>query len=428
MASRIEPDVERSLIASCLADPAVARVLAGELEDADFGSWSNRTIWRCIRDVVAEGREPGVSEVVAKLQERRALDAVGGLGALLSGIADALPSQAEGFARLIQRRAAQRRLLEAAERIRELAEAGGEPDEMASQAEEALWRATRRRGASVEQWGGALERRVRAIEQGEVRPSDVRSGVAGVDSLLGGFYPGELTVVGARPSMGKSALLQQIAEETARRAGPVYFVSAEMSEVYVADRALVAESGLPSFILRRGTMLDQDRERLRAAAEALKPLPVYLDAGGAVTTWDIATRARRLHAMVRLHAVCVDYLGFLADGGDRPDASRVEIVGAMARRLKALATELSVPVIVAHQLNRRPESRRGDRPTLADLRDSGEVEQHADVVLLIGPSEFSAPSGMRARTIEVAKNRQGAVGVVEALFSPTRMRFQDTGA
>jgi replicative DNA helicase len=254
----------------------------------------------------------------------------------------------------------------------------------------------------------------------------VPTGIAGLDRLTGGLRSGQLVLLGARPSVGKSALGFGIGLHVAEQAGPVLVVSAEMGAVELATRGL-AGGGVASDRLLSGRLDDVDFARLRARRDHLARLPVFVDDAPGVTVGAIRARARRQAAAGGLALVVVDYLQLVGSEGRR---ERRELeVAEVSRGLKALARELAVPVLALCQLNRGVEARSDKRPVLSDLRDSGQQEQDADLVLLLHrPALYDTDADPGQAELLVAKHRSGPTGTVPLTWLGWRMTFVDAGS
>lgn len=264
-----------------------------------------------------------------------------------------------------------------------------------------------------------------AIAELRVRSSGERiglpTGFVDLDRLTGGLRPGQLVVLGARPAMGKSAAALGMALHVARTAGPVLFVSAEMGAGELGTRVL-AGGGVPSDRLLAGRLDDLDFARLEARRAELTGVPLMIDDSPGTTLLVIRGRARRQAARGGLALLVVDYLQLI--GAERRGTRREAEVAEISRGLKALARELSCPVLAVAQLNRGVELRADKRPVLADLRESGQLEQDADLVLLLHrPAVYDLDADPRAAELIVAKHRNGPTGVVQLVWLPGRMSF-----
>jgi replicative DNA helicase len=250
------------------------------------------------------------------------------------------------------------------------------------------------------------------------------SGFRDLDEITGGFQPGNLIIIAARPSMGKSALVTNMAENASIEHGkPVALFSLEMSESELAQRFVASQARIKGDELRKGRVADTKWPKILEASARLAAAPLYIDDSSDVGILEIRAKARRLHQQSPLGMIIVDYLQLL-----RPDGrveSRVEQVGQMSRGLKILARELNVPVIALSQLSRAVESRTDKRPILSDLRESGQIEQDADLVAFIYREEYYDKETERAgiADIIIAKHRNGALGDVELTFAKEYPKF-----
>jgi replicative DNA helicase len=250
------------------------------------------------------------------------------------------------------------------------------------------------------------------------------SGFRDLDEITGGFQPGNLIVIAARPSMGKSALVTNIAENAAiDHSRPVALFSLEMSEAELAQRFVASQGRIKGDELRKGRVKANKWPKILEASQRLAAAPLYIDDSSDVGILEIRAKARRLHQQAPLGLIIVDYLQLL-----RPDGrveSRVEQVGQMSRGLKILARELNVPVIALSQLSRAVESRTDKRPILSDLRESGQIEQDADLVAFIYRDEYYDKESERQgiADIIIAKHRNGALGDVELTFAKEYPKF-----
>jgi len=250
------------------------------------------------------------------------------------------------------------------------------------------------------------------------------SGFRDLDEITGGFQPGNLVIIAARPSMGKSALVTNIAENAAIDHGkPVALFSLEMSETELAQRFVASQGRIKGDLLRKGRVADNKWPDILKASARLAAAPLYVDDSSDVGILEIRAKARRLHQQSPLGLIIIDYLQLLR--ADARVESRVQQVGEMSRGLKILARELDVPVIALSQLSRAVEARTDKRPILSDLRESGQIEQDADLVAFIYREEYYDKESERAgiADIIIAKHRNGALGDVELTFAKEYPKF-----
>ncbi len=264
-----------------------------------------------------------------------------------------------------------------------------------------------------------LNRRVAGKE-----PPALSTGLRDLDNLLGGLRPGELVIVSARPSMGKTALALNVADHVANGGQHVLFVSLEMSARELVERIISARSGVDGRNIQEGRLRGDERREFDQAAGDILGLPLWIDTPNQAGVFDIASKARRLHRKYKLALIVIDYLGFVT--ADNPRDPRHEQVGKITRSLKRLARECGVPVMLLCQLNRETEKGGDHRPRLGHLRESGSIEQDADVVLFVHREEYYRPNEPDVRgkaEIIIAKNRNGATGTVEVLWQAGITKF-----
>src|SRR3954454_5659843 len=267
--------------------------------------------------------------------------------------------------------------------------------------------------------------KLEALSRQDVGLTGTPSGFSDLDDVTGGFQPGNLVVLAARPSMGKSALATNIAENAAVKHGkPVALFSLEMSESELAHRFIASQARLSSDELRKGRVKGDRWPKVLKAVEKLAAAPLYVDDSSDIGILEIRSKSRRLHARQELGLVIVDYLQLMRPDG-RSEASRVELIGQISRGLKILARELEIPVIAISQLSRAVESRNPPTPMLSDLRESGNIEQDADLVMFIYRDEYYNEESERLGEADliIAKHRNGPIGKVVLTFQPKFPKF-----
>jgi replicative DNA helicase len=341
---------------------------------------------------------------------------------------------AKQYARIVKQNSLLRRLLTATHTIqRSVHEREAEPQELVERAETLLFKvAHEERASDFRSLADVLEveiDRLEKLSQGKQDVTGTASGFTDLDNLLGGFQPGNLIVIAARPSMGKSALVCNIAEHVAvKRSLPVAFFSLEMSEAELAHRFIAGRARIPGDRLRRGKVAERDWPRVVRACNELERAPLWLDDSSDLSLLELRAKARRLASSEGgLGLVIVDYMQLMRP--DDPRANRVEQVGQISRGLKILAGELNVPVLGLSQLSRAPEQRPDKRPILSDLRESGNIEQDADVVVFIyRDSVYNEEADEAEANLIVAKHRNGPTGSVELVFLNQYPKFGNRAA
>lgn len=422
-------EAEQAVLGSCLMDPDAAAVASAILMPESFSRPGHRVLFGVIRGLVEDGQAVDFVTVTEALRQAGRYDEVGGL-TFLSDLVNVVPTalHVEHYARLVAEAAARRRIIQAAVRITQAAYDESKPlDELQSMA----WRELAGAGGAGElsqiqappDRADALARIV--VDITERRTVGISTGIADLDRALHGLRGGQLVIVAARPSIGKTALMQGICRHVARRHGPVLLCSAEMSgdELVARDAAAVMRRQWREVEheLARGDICEMTSIQLERAGDELRALPLYVYHNPRMTTAHIRARGQEMRAKHGLSLLAVDYLQLLKDSDGSRDSENVR-VARVSGNLKAIAGELGVPVLVASQLNRAVEHRAPPIPELADLRDTGAIEQDADVVLgLYRADRYYQPGADdheggrvqkgRAR-LEVLKQRGGPAPVV----------------
>ena len=432
------------MLAAMLID-ADAITRATELvDDTMFFREGHRRIFRAIMALVEKLSGIDVITLADELERRGELDAAGGRE-YLSFLADAVPTAAnvEHHARIVKEKALLRRLIEVSTQIAgEAFEARLPAGELIDFAEQKILQVGQDRGSEgfvrVKKLMYTAMDRIESISKEGRTVTGVASGFSDLDQMTSGFQPSDLVIVAARPSMGKTALTLNIAQHVAITEGVgVAFFSLEMSKESLVQRMLTSEARLDAQAIRTGRLRDDDWPRLARAAGILAQAPIYIDDAPGMTVLDMRAKARRLKADPdsKLGLIVVDYLQLMTG----PSAeNRQQEVSQISRGLKALAKELKVPVVALSQLSRAPEQRSGDekgRPQLSDLRESGAIEQDADLILFIFRQEVYAERDEVGRLknseldgkaeIIIGKQRNGPIGTIPLYFHKQYTRFEN---
>lgn len=390
-AERLPPqniEAEQSLLGSILIDPEAMVRVSTTVRPEDFYRETHGIIYEAALEL-HERRQPADFVTLRDaLEQRGQLELVGGT-AYLTTLVNSVPTSAhaEHYARIVQRTATLRRLIDAATEITGLAyEPTDDVEEVIDHAEQILFSVAERRHARdlapISQIIARYYERIQVLAEREGQPLGIPTGFEQLDSLLGGLQPSDLIILAARPSMGKTALALTMATSAAKRFGTrVALFSLEMSAEQLVQRLIAAETGINSQRLRVGSVQENEWQLIVQAASALSETNVFIDDSPSLTVMEMRSKARRLHSQYGLDMVVVDYLQLMQ--GDRRSENRVQEISNISRGLKALARELNVPVLALSQLSRAVEARQDKRPQLSDLRESGSIEQDADVVLFI---------------------------------------------
>jgi replicative DNA helicase len=420
-------DAERAVLGALLVQPDLLDVVRPLLAPVHFFRAAHRTIYDGMLDLHAERIAIDALTLKEMLLKRRKLDEVGGAGYVM-GLTDGMPrsTNVEAYARIVREKAALRTVIAAGTQIVARAYEADEDAGAVLQTAEAAFLAL---SADVVPGdlvtASDLAREAFAVVERLVEArhpiTGVSTGLPSLDRLTLGLQDGDLIIIGGRPSQGKTALALQIALHLARVV-PVAFFSLEMSRQALELRALSQLAHVDHQALRCGQVSSLDQQRIGAALDALAGLDWHVDDTSALAPLEVRSKARRLKARHGLGAVVIDYLQLMT--GPKAE-NRTQEVSALSRSLKGVARDLNVPVVVLSQLSRASEQRADRRPTLADLRDSGAIEQDADLVWLV---HRPVPAdGGESQTVEliVAKQRNGPTGTVELVWVGPRMAFAE---
>ena len=424
-------DAEQSVLGSLLIDREAIIKIAPFLRPEDFYREVHGQIYGAVLDL-HERREPADLVTLSDELERRGkLEAVGG-AAYLTSLINSVPTSihVEHYAHIVERTAVPRRLIEAAGKIAALAyEEAEEVDVVVDRAEQILFEISQKRATRgltpIKHILTDYYDRIEYLHQHRDEMVGLPTGFIQLDKLLGGLQRSDLVIVAGRPGMGKSSLGMTMAHHAAMKHNAVVaFFSLEMSGEQVVQRLIAGETGISSQRLRIGDIRDIEWDKFVKAGGALAEAAIFVDDSSSPSPMEIRTKCRRLAAEYGLDLVIVDYLQLMWSG--TRSENRVQEVSYISRALKGLARELNVPVVAMSQLSRAVEARQDKRPILSDLRESGSIEQDADVVLFIYRSETDEdPQKKNIAEILVAKHRNGPTGQVSLLFMPEETRFVD---
>lgn len=426
-------DAERSVIGSMLRDNNIINEVLQTIKAENFYFDGHRKLFEVIVEIYNSGHPVDLVILAEKLKQMKILEDVGGY-AYLSELWDAAPTaaNAEYYARIVREKAITRSLIHAStEILRDAYDSTSSPEELLGQAERKILDIAERGvtgntttlQSSIQQAFDRIDQRMGRAGNNEI--SGLSTGFVDLDQLTAGFQNNELIILAARPSVGKTAMaLNFVRHAIVEEQAPVFFVSLEQSRIELAERLLSCQAMVDSHKLRKGHLSGEDMRKLTDAGEILSKAKLYIDDTPAQGMLRIAANARRLKLRHGIRMVVIDYLQ-LIDPENRRDP-RQEQVAQISRRLKFLARELSIPVMALAQVNRSSEDRQDHRPRLADLRESGSIEQDADTCLLLHrPGKFDG--GIEDNIIEVivAKQRNGPTGEVTLTYLNRFMRYEN---
>lgn len=432
-------DAEQAVLSAMLMDQDAVMRASEHVDDTMFYAERNRRIFRAMIAISERGGVVDPVTLADELGRRAELDAAGGKD-YIGFLIDAVPTAAnvEYHAQIVREKALLRRLIEVSTSIvSEAFEGRNTAAELLDDAESRIFQVSQQRTRDgftrIKELLWPTMERIEAIQHGGQTITGVPSGFTDLDEMTSGFQASDLVIVAARPSMGKTAFTLNIAQYAAIEHNiPVAFFSLEMSKASLVQRMLTAEARIDAQRLRKGMLRDDDFPRLARAAGILSAAPVWIDDTPAITLLEMRSKARRLKADVGVGLVVVDYLQLMQ--GPASAESRQQEVSQISRGLKALAKELALPVVALSQLSRAPEQRTGDnkRPQLSDLRESGAIEQDADLIMFLYRQEmYDGPVDKDGNSLEgkaeviVGKQRNGPTGIVNLFFQKHFTRFEN---
>ncbi|RLA77901.1 MAG: replicative DNA helicase [Deltaproteobacteria bacterium] len=425
-------EAEQSVLGGIIIDnDALHRVLE-LLRPEDFYREAHQKIYEAMISLFERGEPLDLITLTNELKRSKTLEKAGG-ASYLAQLADAVPTAANvaHYAKIVKEKALLRRLIAAATEIAaECYREGQDIEELLDRAEQVIFGISQFRiRPSFYPMKEVLKEAFRTIERLYEKKeliTGVPSGFKDLDRKTAGFQPSDLIIVAGRPSMGKTAFCLNIAQYAAVEAKvPTAIFSMEMSKEQLALRMLCAEAKVSASKVRSGFLSEGDLQRLTMAAGTLADAPIVIDDTPALSVLELRAKARRLKGEMDLGLIIIDYLQLMR--GRSSAERREQEISEISRSLKALAKELQIPVIAISQLSRRAEDRPGRRPQLADLRESGAIEQDADLILFLYRDEVYNPNSDRKGIAEViiGKQRNGPTGVVELSFVPELTTFKD---
>ena len=423
-------EAEQAVLGSVLLNRDAIVAIAPWLRAEHFYLAKHGQIYQAMVDLYQRRIPPDIRTVSDELRRHERLDALGGV-VYLSQLVDLVPTSyhIEHYARIVERTGVLRQLIAAGGRIASLGfEEEAELEDTLAKSESMLFDLSQRRATrDFKPLGEVFDNLYEAIQVMQERRGEVvgiPTGFRDLDTLLGGLQRSDLIVLAARPGAGKTACALSMAYHIAtNQAKTVGVFSLEMSREQLAQRLLALDTGIDTHALRNSALSDRELERVLEAMGRLASAPLHIEDTPGLTLPELRSKARRLQAWRGLDVLIVDYLQLVR--GRSPD--RVQEVSEVARGLKNLAKDLNVPVIALSQLSRAVEGRASKVPQLSDLRESGEIEQAADVVMFIYREELYDPSSENKGIAElhIAKHRNGPLGVVPTRFEARTTRFQD---
>lgn len=427
-------DAEASLLGALLIDADTIVRVADALTALDFYEEKHRRIYEAIIKLYEKHRPIDALTLSNQLKEDGFLDIVGG-ATYLTELANYVPTaaHAEHYADIIKQKSMRRRLIKAAQDTVDLGyDESKSIQEVIETAESDLFNVSQQHVKqdiqSIENILADSFERLDELHRNKGKIRGVPTGFKDMDNLLAGWQRSDLVILAARPAMGKTAVALNFAHNVAVKAEqPVLLFSLEMSKEQLVDRLLAMESGVDAWNIRTGNLSDADFEKIGTAMGALSEAPIYIDDTPGITVSEMRTKARREQHQRQLGLIIVDYLQLMS-GSSRfgSDGNRVQEISEISRGLKLIARELNVPVIALSQLSRSVENRSPRIPLLADLRESGSIEQDADIVMFLYREDYYETETQRKNITDIiiSKHRNGPTGKLELYFEKEKQRFK----
>jgi replicative DNA helicase len=427
---------EESLLGSILIEEKILIDIVDIIRPSDFYDPRHKIIYQGVLDLYNKNKPIDLLTIVNYLTDKGQIDSVGGPG-YISQITSIIPTaaHAQNYAEIVKEKSTRRHLISAGEDIVRLAtdeESDREVPELLELAEAQIFKVSQQDKSndnlvSLESILASSFDRIEELHSSGGKLRGVSTGFGDFDKLTAGLHPSDLIILAARPSMGKTTLAMNIAQFVAQHSEKsVLFFSLEMGKEQLVDRMLSEEAGVDSWHIRTGNLSDEEFEKLSHAWGALSEAKMYIDDTPGLNILELRTKARR-HAMKNpLGLIVIDYLQLMSSARKSYGDNRVQEISEISRGLKMVARELGVPVIALSQLSRSVESRPDKRPQLADLRESGSIEQDADLVMFIYREDYYNPETDRQGITDVIikKHRNGPTGQIELYFDKQRVRFK----
>lgn len=422
-------DAERAVLGACLIDDEVAPTVVSILKPDYFYKAAHKTIFNAVAELAFKHEGIDILSISNFLESHGQIEDAGGISYIAELQAQTMTAaNAESHAGIVKEKFLLRKLISTShETIRNIFDGNSSTEDILDKAEQRIFEIAdheiKKEAVSL---GDVLSKTIRELDSNNWRPQDgIKSGFRRLDSLTLGFHPGELIIIAARPSMGKTSLALNIAKHMAIMEDvPVAFYSLEMSSDNIAKNLLCMHGRIDSQKFRSGTLTQEDRKELGLHIGELSEAPIYLDDTPGITPFELRLSARRLQDRYGIKAVFIDYLQLMR-GGERTESRQVEI-SKISGSLKSLAMELKIPVIALSQLSRKLEDRTDKRPMMSDLRESGSIEQDADTIIMLFREWVHDKTKLeKGAELNVVKQRNGPTGGCPLVFLSNQLRFEN---
>ena len=421
-------EAEMSVLGAMILDNEVINLVIPILNKLSFYKTAHRELYQAIVDIYDKGQPVDLVVLREELKKRSLLEKVGGVEYLME-LEEAVPTigNVEYYANIVREKAIKRNLIEVAATIQKQSfEESTDTEQLLDASERAIFDITQRKfNTASTKLNEILKEtfsRIENLHDRQSRLTGLSAGFYDLDDITCGLQPSELIIVAARPSMGKTSLVLNVVEHVGVvEKKPVVIFSLEMSAQQVAQNMLCSHARIDAHKLRMGFLDDKQWSDLSYGLGSLSEAPIFIDDTPGLTVLEMRAKARRLKAQYDIQLVAVDYLQLMESSREE---NRQQEISVISRRLKSLARELKIPVIAVSQLNRSVESREGHRPRMSDLRESGSIEQDADVIVLLHRDNYYDPDKDNTAELIIAKQRNGPTGVVKLTFLSHFMRFE----
>ncbi|HHT9116639.1 MAG: replicative DNA helicase [Planctomycetes bacterium] len=421
-------EAEMSVLGAMILDNEVISLVIPILNKLSFYKTAHRELYQAIVDIYDKGQPVDLVVLREELKKRSLLEKVGGVEYLME-LEESVPTigNVEYYANIVREKAIKRNLIEVAATIQKQSfEESTDTEHLLDASERAIFDITQRKfNTASTKLNEILKEtfsRIENLHDRQSRLTGLSAGFYDLDDITCGLQPSELIIVAARPSMGKTSLVLNVVEHVGVvEKKPVVIFSLEMSAQQVAQNMLCSHARIDAHKLRMGFLDDKQWSDLSYGLGSLSEAPIFIDDTPGLTVLEMRAKARRLKAQYDIQLVAVDYLQLMESSREE---NRQQEISVISRRLKSLARELKIPVIAVSQLNRSVESREGHRPRMSDLRESGSIEQDADVIVLLHRDNYYDPDKDNTAELIIAKQRNGPTGVVKLTFLSHFMRFE----
>ena len=438
MLDRMPPqniEAEQAVLGAMLIERDAINKVVEKLKETDFYREDHKLLFRTMVNLFAKGNAVDIVTIVDDLRREGKLEAAGGI-AYIGMLNDIVPTAAnvKYHTEIVEEKSLLRSLIYTATNIAAMGyEASEEVRSIVDRAEKMMLEVSNRRGGQgfvpIKDIVFTALERIEYLQTNPGQMTGVVTGFAELDRVTNGMQPSDLVLIAARPSMGKTAFVLNICANAAIRSkAPIAFFSLEMSKEQLVQRMICSESAIDSQKLRAGSLDDRDWKKLMIGSNAISGAPIFIDETPSITVLELRSKARRLKSEHNLQMIIIDYLQLMSGGGSSKEDNRQQEISEISRSLKALARELRVPVLALSQLSRSVEGRAKKRPMLSDLRESGSLEQDADIVMFLYRDEYydrEAEQPNNEAEIIIAKHRNGPTETLKLFFHKQFTRFDN---